>query len=91
MENLSQVERFYTVLKENLQKTLGDSFYGHIGRKTTMRIFRECFDGIVEFTLNESDKKVPIMGIGTFEIDTEGSKFKFKPSKRYSKYLENNK
>lgn len=68
-EQLTRTERFQEILRESLMEILGDKLVKKkLTRDVAYKLFKECFDTMVDFVRLDEENKLPLAGIGTFAI-----------------------
>lgn len=66
---LTRTERFQEYLSKSLFDLLADKLKkGKVSRNVAYKVFKECFDTIVEFVRTDEENRLPLAGIGTFMI-----------------------
>lgn len=61
---VSRTTRFQNELQANLGLILGKK----ISRETAWKLYKECIDTTVVFVSKDEEKKLPLSGVGTFQI-----------------------
>lgn len=59
---------FKTALQKNLTEILGSRLGKRLSDDVAYKLFKECFDSMVEFVRLEEENRLPLSGIGTFSI-----------------------
>lgn len=69
-EQLTRTERFQETLRGSLFDIIGDRLVKKkLTRDVAYKLFKECFDTMVDFVRVDEENRLPLAGIGTFSIN----------------------
>jgi len=54
--------------KEHLQAIIKDRLGEKVSKETSWNLFKDVLFGTLQFTCNQEDKRVPLSGVGRFEV-----------------------